>query len=134
MELKKLMVDTKSVFVPFDGVKGFEVEINYIPRTEMTHLYKSCQRTEFSKKTRGMETTLDEEKFVERFVDKAIKGWRGLTYRNLENFLPIDYAPEDADTELEFTKDNAILLVKESSLFDDFLNQKITDVDSFRRG
>ena len=64
MELKKLMVDSKSVWIDFPGLPGFEVEVANLSRKELTSLRKRCTTQKFDRKTRQLVETLDEEKFV----------------------------------------------------------------------
>ena len=45
MDLKKLMVDTKAVWIDFPGLKGFEVEVANLSRKELTGLRKKCTTT-----------------------------------------------------------------------------------------
>lgn len=132
MNLKDLAVDVKTVWVPFEGVKGFEVELSYIPRTEMTKILRDCQISKMSRQTRQIEKTLDEDKFLKKFVDRAIKGWKGLTPKKLEEFVVVEYPEESADIEIPFSKESAEFLLKESQMFDDWVNEKIGDIDSFR--
>lgn len=133
MKLKDLLVDTKTVWVDFEGVDGFSVELAYIPRTEMTKIVKDCQTTKMSRSTRQLETELNQEKFLSTFVERAIKGWKGLTLETLSEFVPIQYEEEDAKKELDFDLDNAVFLIKQSQLFDDWVNEKINDIDTFRK-
>ena len=130
MKLSDLVVDVKTVWLKYEGVPGFEVEVNYIPRTEMTKMVKDCQISKMNRKTRQVEMELDDEKFLKKFVKRAIKDWKGLTTENIGNFLPIKETEEKG--EIEFSEDAAIYLVKESGEFDEWLNEKITDIDSFR--
>ena len=39
---------------------------------------------------------------------------------------------EELKIKLEFNKENAVLLLKESQMFDDWVNEKISDIDTFR--
>lgn len=132
INLKDIAVDSKTTWVDCDPVPGFSVEIAYIPRTEMSALVKSCQQSKFSRSTRQQEMTLDDDKFLDKFVKRAIKGWKGLTLEKAESLIPIDYEEKDKDAELQFSKDNAKFLVRESSIFDDWLNETISDIDTFR--
>lgn len=133
MKLSDIVVDTKSVWVDFEGVPGFKVEINYIPRTEMSAMIKGCQKSEYNKKLKSVEMKLDEDKFIRKLVEKAINNWKGLTPAKVnEHFVPVNVTPENADQDMEFDVDSAIVLIKESSEFDDWLNEKISDIDSFR--
>ena len=73
MDLKKLMVDTKAVWVDFPGLKGFEVEVANLSRKELTGLRKKCTTTKFDRKTRQAVEELDEEKFVTEFSKQLSK-------------------------------------------------------------
>ena len=42
MELKNLMVDSKSAWVDFPGLDGFSVEVVNLSRKELTNLRKRC--------------------------------------------------------------------------------------------
>ena len=52
MDLKKLMVDTKTAWIEFPGLEGFSVEITNLSRKELTGLRKKCTTTKFDRKTR----------------------------------------------------------------------------------
>lgn len=132
MDLKKLMVDTKSAWIDFPGLKGFEVEIANLSRKELTGLRKKCTSTKFDRKTRQALEVLDEEKFVTEFTNAVVKNWKGLTLEHLETLILVDISGEDASKELEFSKDNAETLVSSSTEFDTWLNEVVFDLDNFR--
>lgn len=133
MKLSDIVVDAKSVWVDFEGVPGFSVEVNYIPRTEMTRLIRDCQKSEMNRKTRQIEMKLDEDKFIRKLVERAINDWKGLTPKKVnENFVPVQVTAENENVNVPFDVDSAVTLIKESSVFDDWLNEKIADLDSFR--
>jgi len=132
MDLKKLMVDTKAVWVDFPGLKGFEVEVANLSRKELTGLRKKCTTTKFDRKTRQAVEELDEEKFVSEFSKSVIKNWKGLTLAHLETLLLVDIDGQDASKELEFSEDNAETLVSSSTEFDTWLNEVVFDLDNFR--
>ena len=132
MELKKLMVDTKSVWVDFTGLNGFSVEVANLSRKELNGLRKRCTGSKFDRKTRQVEETLDEEKFLREFSRSTVKNWKGLTLEHLETLLLIDVEGQDMSTELEFTSDNAETVVSSSSEFDTWLDEVVFDLDNFR--
>lgn len=134
MDLKKLMVDTKAVWIDFPGLKGFEVEIANLSRKELNGLRKKCTTTKFDRKSRQAVETLDEEKFVTEFSRSVIKNWKGLTLEHLETLLLVDIDGQDPKKELEFTVDNAETLVSSSTEFDTWLNEVVFDLDNFRTG
>tara|TARA_B110000285_G_scaffold59943_1_gene68758 strand:+ start:448 stop:900 length:453 start_codon:yes stop_codon:yes gene_type:complete len=132
MDLKKLMVDTKNVWVDFPGLPGFEVEVANLSRKELNGLRKRCTGQKFDRKTRAVVETLDEDKFIKEFSTSTIKNWKGLTLAHLETLLLIDTKDQDMSKELEFTEDNAEALVSSSTEFDTWLNEVVFDLDNFR--
>tara|TARA_R110001632_G_scaffold36423_4_gene91903 strand:- start:4647 stop:5099 length:453 start_codon:yes stop_codon:yes gene_type:complete len=134
MDLKKLMVDTKAVWIDFPGLKGFEVEVANLSRKELTGLRKKCTTTKFDRKTRQAVEDLDEEKFVTEFSRSVIKNWKGLTLAHLETLLLVDIEGQDPKSELEYSDDNAETLVSSSTEFDTWLNEVVFDLDNFRTG
>jgi len=134
MDLKKLMVDTKAVWVDFPGLPGFEVEVANLARKELTGLRKKCTSTKFDRKTRQAVETLDEDKFITEFTNAVVKNWKGLTLAHLETLLLVDIDGQDATKELEYSEDNAETLVSSSTEFDTWLNEVVFDLDNFRTG
>ena len=89
MELKRLMVDSKSAWIDFPGLEGFSVEVVNLSRKELTGIRKKCTTNKFDRKTRQITETLDEEKFVTEFAAKSIKGWKGLKLKYLETSIEV---------------------------------------------
>ena len=132
MDLTKLMVDVKEVWVDFPGLTDFKVKVANLSRKELTNLRKRCTVQKFDRKTRQVVETLDEEKFVTEFSNSVIKGWEGLTLANLETLLLIDTDNKDMSEELPYTAENAEVLVSSSTEFDSWLNEVVFDLDNFR--
>ena len=134
MELKSLLVDSKTTWVEFPGLDGFEVELANLSRKELVALRKKCTQQKFNRKTRAFEETLDDDKFVKEFTQATVKGWKGLQLGFLEDLVLVDLKGQDTTTELEYTLENALLLVENSSEFDNWLNEVVFDLDNFRTG
>lgn len=132
MDLKKLVVDTKSVWVDFPGLPGFEVEVANLSRKELNRLRTRCTVQKFDRKLRQVVETLDEDKFVSEFSKSTVKNWKGLTLAHLETLLLIDTTDKDMDKELEYTPENAETLISSSTEFDTWLNEVVFDLDNFR--
>ena len=73
----------------------------------------------------------DNDKFIEAFCSKVIKGWKGLTVAYLGNLIPIDESLDDSQ-EVEFSVENAVFLMRNSTLFDNWINKVVFDLDQFR--
>lgn len=134
MDLKNLVIDSKSAWIDFPGLTGFSVEIVNLSRKELSKLRKRCLIQKFDRKTRQLTENLDEEKFVKEFADGTVKNWKGLTIAHLETLLLIDTKGKDLTEEVSYSKENAEILVSSSSEFDTWLNEVVFDLNNFRRG
>jgi hypothetical protein len=134
MNLKNLMVDTKSAWVDFPGMEGFEVELVNLGRDRLVSLRKECTYTKVDRKTRVPYETLDEKKFVRAFTDATITNWKGLKLKYLEELMLVDLTGQDPEAVLDYDQENAHLLVSNSSEFDTWLNEEVFNLDNFRTG
>ena len=132
MDLKQLVVDTKSMWIDFSGLDGFSVEVANLSRKELNRVRKICTSSKYNRKTRTIEEVLDDDKFVVEFTKATVKNWKGLTIEHLETLLLIETEGKSPDEEVPYTKENAEVLVGQSSEFDTWLNEVVFDLDNFR--
>ena len=132
MNLKELMVDSKSVWAEYPGMEGFEVQIANLARERLVALRKGCMISSWDKKTHQQVETLDEKKFIKKFTEATIKDWRGLKFDYLEQLMLVDVSDKDPNTELPFSLENAEVLVSNSQDFDSWVNEVVFDLDRFR--
>ena len=132
MELKSLLVDSKTTWVEFPGLLGFEVELANLSRKELTNLRKKCTINKFNRKTRQFEDELNDEKFVIEFTRATVKNWKGIKLEYLQDLLLVDLKDQDSQKEMEFSEDNAQVLVENSTEFDNWLNEVVFDLENFR--
>ena len=132
MDLKSLLVDSKTTWVEFPGLEGFEVELANLSRKELVSLRKRCTQNKFNRKTRQFEEQLDDDKFVIEFTDATVKGWKGLKLSYLEDLVLVDLKGQDSEQELPWDIENAQQLVENSSEFDNWLNEVVFDLENFR--
>ena len=132
MELKSLLLDSKTTWVEFPGLLGFEVELANLSRKELVNLRKKCTINKFNRKTRQFEDELNDEKFVVEFTKATVKNWRGLKLDFLEDLLLVDLKGQDPETEMDYSEENAQTLVENSSEFDNWLNEVVFDLENFR--
>ena len=132
MDLKSLLVDSKTTWVEFPGLLGFEVELANLSRKELTNLRKKCTINKFNRKTRQFEDELNDEKFVIEFTRSTVKNWKGLQLGFLQDLLLVDLGDQDPTKELDFSEENAQELVENSSEFDNWLNEVVFDLENFR--
>ena len=99
MELKSLLLDSKTTWVEFPGLIGFEVELANLSRKELVNLRKKCTINKFNRKTRQFEDELNDDKFVIEFTKATVKNWRGLKLDYLEDLLLVDLKGQNPETE-----------------------------------
>ena len=132
MKLQDLLVDVKTTWVEYPGCPGFEVEIAGLSRKELMNLRKSCMIGKIDRKTRQPYQELDEDKFVSEFSRSVIKGWKGFKVKYLEELVLVDSKGVDLESEIDYDQDSAEALVQNSTEFDNWLNDVVFDLDTFR--
>ena len=132
MELKSLLLDSKTTWVEFPGLLGFEVELANLSRKELVNLRKKCTINKFNRKTRQFEDELNDEKFVVEFTKATVKNWRGLKLDYLEDLLLVDLKGQNPETEMDYSEENAQTLVENSSEVDNWLNEVVFDLENVR--
>ena len=131
-DLSQLIIDKKSVWMEYPGMPGFEVEITNLARKELERLRKRCITTKFDRGSRLPIEDLDGDKFATEFSKAVVKDWKGLTLDYLQSLILIKTKGLDLTEELEYTQDNAEMLVTGSVEFNGWLNEVAFDLDNFR--
>ena len=131
ISLASLMTPSKTLEIDFPGYKGMSVSLCYLAREELVKLRKKCVTNKFNKKTHQPEELLDEDKFLVEYTKSVIKGWSGLKYRYLEELLLVDVSALDADDELLHTQENSELLMRNSSIFDTWVTETVSELENF---
>lgn len=129
ISLKSLLVPSKSVEVEYPGLPGFKLSIAFLSRETLLNIRKKSTKTSF--KNRQASEEFNEDLFLQLYVENAVKGWSGLKLSYLEQLAPVDLSGQDMDAELEFTPENALYLMKNSSNFDGFISEQVSDLGNF---
>ena len=132
MALKSLLVDSKTTWVEFPGLDGFEVELANLSRKELIALRKRCTQNKYNRKTRAFEEGLDDDKFISEFTNATVKGWKGLKLKFLEDLVLVELGDNDPEMQMPYNSDNARQLVENSNEFDNWLNEVVFDLEHFR--
>jgi hypothetical protein len=93
-------------------------------------LVRKSTRTKIDRRTRQPVEESDNDLFLELYVKAVIKGWKGFKFKYLDEFVIWDQS-EDAEDELEFTAENALFLMKNSQVLDDWVANQIADLGNF---
>ena len=131
VSLASLMTSSKTVTIDFPGYTGMAVDLCYLAREELIKLRKRCLKTKWDKKTHQPLEELDDDKFLVEYTKAVLKGWSGLKYRYLEELLLVDIGELDPDDELQFTQENAELLMKNANSFDTWVTETVGELENF---
>jgi hypothetical protein len=131
LSLKSLLVPSKAVEVEFPGMPGFIINVAFLSRETLINIRKKATKTTF--KNRQPQEELDDELFLKLYVDNAVKNWRGLKISYLEQLAPVDVSALDPESELNYTAENALYLMKNSTNFDSFVSEQVSDLGNFSK-
>lgn len=121
-----------TVWVESPDVEGFEIEIAYVGREEMTKIYNRCTQRKWNRQTRRMEEVTNRDKLMGIWSERAIKDWKGLTLKSLISLVPIVLGKEDKPASLvECTEGNKVALLKHNADFDNFILDIATNSEVF---
>ena len=131
--IKNLMVSEKISTVEFPDIDGFTVDVCYIGRDRMMKIRNQALVYKFNKRTRQREEEVDNDKFLEAYAEAVIKGWSGLTVKKLGTLIPVDLSKMDPKEEVPYSTEDALVLLKNSTLFDQFITDTLNDFENFER-
>lgn len=126
-----MLVPSKEVTVEYPGMPGFEVNVSFLSRETLQNIRKKATKTTF--KNRQPVEELNDELFLELYVKGSIKGWSGLKLKYLEQLAPVDVSDADPESELDYSEENALYLMKSSTNFDSFISEQVTDLGNFTK-
>lgn len=129
LSLKTLLVPSKSLEVEYPGLPDFKIQLAFLSRESLQQIRKKATKTTF--KNRQPVEELNDELFLELYVKASVKGWSGLKLEYLEKLAPVDLTGQDMQSELDYTEENALYLMKNSGDFDNYVSEIVTDLGKF---
>ena len=129
ISLKNLLVPSKAVTVEYPGMPDFKIELAFLSRETLQSIRKKATKTTF--KNRQPVEELNDDLFLELYVKSSIKSWKGLKLKYLEQLVPVDLTGQDREAELAYDEENALYLMKNSTNFDSFISEQVTDLGNF---
>ena len=129
ISLKTLLVPSKALEVEYPGMPDFKVQVAFLSRETLQAIRKKSTKNSF--KNRQAVEELNDDLFLELYVKASLKGWDGLKLKYLEQLAPVDLTGQDPEAELEYSEENALYLMKNSSNFDSFISEQVTDLGNF---
>jgi len=132
-KIKNLIAKETTSWIPFPDVDGFEVHLCFLTREDLLKIRNQSLTFKFNKRTRQREEEIDNDRFLEAYAGKAIMGWRGLKIKHLPMLLPVDISGADGNEEVEYSEEEAIDLLKSSTVFDQFITDAMNDFEQFSK-
>ena len=132
-KIKNKIVKESSTWVEFPDIDGFEISLQYLTRDDLMKIRNASLTYKFNKRTRQREEEIDNEKFLESYAQKAIRDWKGLKMKHLPILLPVDISGDDPDEEVDYSEEDAIELLKNSTIFDQFITDTMNDFEQFSK-
>ena len=130
--LSTLIVPSKSIEVDYPGLEGFKVTIAFLSREELIKLRKKSSKIVY--KNRVATDELNEDLFLKLYVEATIKGWSGLKFKYLNQLLLVDTTGiKNVEDCMDFSLENALILMKNSSDFDVFISDTVSDLQTFSK-
>jgi len=131
VSLKTLLVPSKNIEVEYPGFSGFKIDVAFLSRETLVSLRKKATKQTY--KNRQPVEELNDDLFLQLYVQACIKGWKGFKLSYLEQLAPVDLTGQNPEDELEYTEENALSLMKGSTNFDAFISEMVTDLGNFQK-
>lgn len=129
MDLKNMLLPEKVVTFEFPGCEGLSFDLAFLSKESNQALYKKCQRTKFDRNRNEVED-FDDVLFLKLYVKSIVKSWSGFKLIYLNELLLADVG-DQGEEELDFSDDNALELMKNSVVFDNWVSGVISDLGNF---
>ena len=132
-KIKKMMAEKSSIWVDYPDVDGFSVNLNYLTREDLMKVRNSSLTYKFNKRTRQREEEVENDRFLENYANKAIVGWKGLKVKHMPALMPVDITGMDAEENIDYSNEDATELLKNSTVFDQFITDAMNDFEQFSK-
>jgi len=134
MDLSTLIVPISKTSIEYPGCPDFWVELAYLTKDELMKLRDKCTSQKLDRKTRQMKEDVDSDLFQKLYIEAIVVGWKGLKISYLKSMIPVNLSGiEDIEAEVEFSPENAELLMKNGVDFDNWVTSVLDDVENFTK-
>ena len=130
-KIASLHAQETTIEVEYPDIDGFVISLAYLNRDDLMKIRNKSLSYKFNKRTRQREEEIDNDKFLDEYTKRAIKGWKGLYVKDLPQLLPIDMAGANPNELIEYSEVEALELIKNSTVFDQFITDAMQDYEQF---
>ena len=128
-----MISDQTSIWAEFPDIDGFEINLKYLTREDLQKIRNASLTYKFNKRTRQREEEVDNDRFLENYAEKCILGWKGLKVKHMPALMPVDISGMDGDEIIDYSSEDAMELLKNSTVFDQFITDTMNDFEQFSK-
>lgn len=132
-KIKKMISDQTSIWAEFPDIDGFEINLRYLTREDLQKIRNASLTYKFNKRTRQREEEVDNDRFLENYAEKSILGWKGLKVKHMPALMPVDISGMDGEEIIDYSSEDAMELLKNSTVFDQFITDTMNDFEQFSK-
>jgi hypothetical protein len=134
MDLAKIVrKDDDGLEAWVEFIRGFRVRLKFISRAAFLSLTAKHRKISWNQQTRSREEDVDTDGVNTEFIQKYVLDWEGLTPAILLDMMPVaDPSALDEIEVIDFTTNNAKLLMSECADFERFVTESAMDVSNFQ--
>lgn len=136
MNIKNLIKEDQDIWIATPIDEGFEVKIRFASKEAITRMTKNATVKKLDRKHKTQYEVLDDDVFMNEFIEHCLIDWKGLTVEVLSRMVLIDSQAlgDDSQEEIEFSVENALDLIQhDTTKFADWLMEAVRDVENFYR-
>jgi len=115
----------------FPGCKGLSFDLAFLSKESHQDLYKKCMKMKVNARTRKPEEEFDDDMFLKLYVASIVRGWKGFKIKYVQEFVLAKVDSVDPEDELEFSEENALQLMRASTIFDNWVSELLLDLGNF---
>jgi hypothetical protein len=132
-KIKSAIAKEASTWAEFPDIDGFEVHLRFVTREDLLKIRAASLTYKFNKRTKQREEEVDNDKFLERYAERAILGWKGLKIKHLPTLLPADISGLNPEEDITHSDEEALELLRNSTVFDQFVTDIMGDFEQFSK-
>ena len=106
-KIASLHAQETTIEVEYPDIEGFIISLVYLNRDDLTKIRNRSLTYKFNKRTRQREEEVDNDKFLDEYTKRAIK------------------------EEISYSETEALELIKNSTVFDQFITDCMQDYEKF---
>ena len=133
LKLNTIVLPEKTVTFDFPGCKGLSFDLTFLGKDELIKITKKATKHTYDKKTRQPKEETDPDAFMDLYAKAVVRGWSGFKAKYLPEFVLADISSLDPEEEIDYSEENAIYLLKNSTVLDNWVGGIVGELSNFSK-